>query len=181
MELILKADSLKISKLLILYERSSRFMRMAILLHVMAIIGIALFFGFGQLAIVAFDQHQITDFLLYGYLSAYGFTLPFFAELDARSRYQNYKAVKDALHRHDFQTRIVDLFIISRCQRDAIKIAAQDLGYERELQTYYYKQGYRWYYILPDFLFHTPSMLFTRFYWKKTLFVKNFQSRYFLW
>jgi len=181
MEFALKSNSLNISKVLIFFERSSRFMRMAVLLHIMATLGIVMFLWFGHFAMRALDSKQILDLLLYGYLSIYGFTLPFFAELDARSRYQNYKAAKDAFYRHGFQTRIADLFIISRCQRDAIAVAARDLGFLAELKDYYYQQGYRWYHILPDFLFHTPSMLFTRFYWEKTLFVKATRSKYFLW
>jgi len=181
MELVLKSDVIKINRISVFYEKTSRFISMAVLLHIMGILGIAMFFWFGELALLALDQQNILDFLLYGYLAVYGFTLPFFAELDARSRYQNYKAAKDAFYRHGFRTRIIDLFIISRCQRDAIAVAARDLGYLEKLEQYYYQQGYRWYHILPDFLFHTPSMLLTRSYWQKTLFVKNFKSRYFLW
>ena len=181
MELIIKINSLNTSREYILYKKTRRIFKMAILLHIMAVIGIVMFYWFGQSAIESFNQNEIIDFLLFGYLSAYGFTLPFFAELDARSRYQNYKAAKDALHRHGFQTRIIDLFIVSRCQRDAIAIAAGDLGHLEELKQHYYQQGYRWYHLLPDFLFHTPSMLFTKSYWEKTLFVKKFNSKYFLW
>src|ERR1700730_15382213 len=76
--------------------------------------------------------------------------LPLFAQLDARSRYQNYKLVKDNLYVYGFQKRIVKPFIKSRCQRDAVKAAAYELGMSQQCKEYFRINGYKWYHLAPD-------------------------------
>ena len=53
---------------------------------------------------------------------------PVFPQLDARSRYQNYKQVKDHLYKKGFEPRLVKLFSQTRCQRCAAWVAADELG-----------------------------------------------------
>lgn len=165
----------------IFFHRSVRYLKVGFLLHIMGIIGLIAFFWFGRLALDAAGDCRIAPFLIYGYLSLYGFSLPFFAALDARSRYQNYKMAKDLFHRCGFQNRVARLFTLSRCQRDAARVAARDLGHWKKLSDHYRALGYRWYHILPDFAFTRPSVFLTRKYWQKTLFEKQYTSKYFLW
>src|ERR1044071_8195240 len=54
--------------------------------------------------------------------------LPLMAQLDARSRYQDYKLIKDHLYFYGFKTRILKPFLKSSCQRNAAKVAAGELG-----------------------------------------------------
>lgn len=110
-----------------------------------------------------------------------GGMLPVFATLDARSRFQDYKKAKDLFFKNGFKPRIANLFIHSKCQRDSVIVAAQDLGFACQLNRYYHEKGYRWYHILPDITFKRPSLFFTQRYWKKTLFVPCYTSKYFLW
>src|SRR5882672_5712043 len=56
-------------------------------------------------------------------------SFPIFSQLDARSRYQNYKMLRDHFYFYGFHPRIVKPFIKSRCQRDAVIAAAKDLGF----------------------------------------------------
>jgi len=107
--------------------------------------------------------------------------LVIFALLDARSRLQDYKKAKDLFMENSFKPRVANLFIHSKCQREAVRIAAMDLGHINSLDRYYREKGYRWYHIIPDFALKRPSLILTPRYWKKTLFAPNYSSLYFLW
>jgi hypothetical protein len=103
--------------------------------------------------------------------------MPLFAQLDARSRYQNYKLVKDHLYIYGFQTRILKPFMKSRCQRDAAKAAANELGLSYECKEYYKSYGYKWYHLFPDVIFKKPSILLTKNFWITTLFTKTYYPK----
>ncbi len=166
----------------IFYQRSLRYLKTAGLLHIVTVIGGVCFIGFGRLAGTAIKAPAIDGMDLFYLLSAlYGLVLIFFSQADARSRYQNYKQVKDLLHENGFDTRIIKLFCHSRCQRDALRVAAIDLGMTHQMSAHLKAKGYHWYHLLPDFLFARPQLLFTVNFWQKTLFVKTYHSRYFLW
>jgi hypothetical protein len=104
-------------------------------------------------------------------------TLPLISQLDARSRYQNYKLIKDNLHIYGFQKRLLKPFIKSRCQRDAIKAAAGELGILHLCTEYFKDSGYRWYHLLPDVVFDNPSVLRTKNFWSTTLFEKKYHPK----
>ena len=104
-------------------------------------------------------------------------SLPILSQLDARSRFQSYKRVKDSLHQHGSDPRILRPFIKSRCQRDAVLAAADELGYGLQCRGYYRAQGYRWYHILPDFVISNPGFLASRQFWQSTFFAKTYRSR----
>ena len=104
-----------------------------------------------------------------------------FSQADARSRFQNYKQAKDLLYENGFDQRIIRLFTGSRCQRDAVRVAACDLGMGRQINAYFHAQGFRFYHLLPGFIFKRPGLLLTRKYWQKTLFENTYTSKYFLW
>jgi len=104
-------------------------------------------------------------------------SLPILSQLDARSRFQSYKRVKDHLFIYGFDTRILRPFLKSRCQRDAAMAAAGELGYKRLCCSYYHSQGYRWYHIMPDFVFSNPGLLVSRQFWQSTFFSKTYHAR----
>ncbi len=101
--------------------------------------------------------------------------------MDAKSRFQNYKQAKDLLHENGFQPRIINLFCVSRCQRDAIRVAASDLGMIQQLDNHFKKIGYRWFHVIPDFAFLQPRLFFSQKYWQRTLFEKTYHLKHFLW
>ena len=103
------------------------------------------------------------------------------ALLDARSRFQEYKRAKDLFFENGFKTRIAKIYIHSKCQRDAARVAAKDLGLLEKLDYFYQSQGYHWYHILPGFIFKKPWIVFSRRYWRKTLFEPQYTSIHFLW
>ena len=104
--------------------------------------------------------------------------LPLFAQLDARSRYQNYKLVKDNLYIYGFQPRILRPFTKSRCQRDAVKAAAAELGMSEQYKMYFQTLGYKWYHLFPDVIFCNPKFLLTKNFWVTTLFARSYRSKF---
>ena len=115
------------------------------------------------------------------FLAVWSFTIPFFAIFDARGRYQNYKQVKDTLFNMGYDQRLLRPFMHSKCQRDAVVVAANDLGYSSEVKAYFYKAGYRWYHVLPDAFMANPLVLFSSVFWKRILFTKKYELQNFYW
>ena len=173
------APILPFYSLSILSHKIYRYFKVGYLLRLISLLGVVMAIFFLKFTKVAILNNQLPQQLLYGYLAAYGAVLPIFAQLDARSRYQNYKLIKDKLHRYGFSTRIIDPFTWSRCQRDAIQVAADDLGYKMQMQDYFKKLGFEWYHVLPRILIRNPRLLFTKSYWFRTLFVKYYALKSF--
>ena len=159
--------------------RIMKLIQTGMLLHLTACLGVVLFCTFCPLAMDAFYQKHWSHLAGYGWLAAYGFILPFFAELDALSRFQNYKQAKDLFYENGFKPRIANLYAGSRCQRDAAVVAAKDLGIGPEIIEHYQARGFKWYHVLPGALYIRPGILLTRNYWQRTLFETRYTSRYF--
>ncbi|MBK5272766.1 MAG: hypothetical protein JJE22_17335 [Bacteroidia bacterium] len=102
---------------------------------------------------------------------------PLLAQLDARSRYQNYKQLKDHLFLNGFQPRILNLFSKTRCQRCAALVATEELGMDKNCKIYFENLGYRWYHFFPDFIFTQPRYLFSKMFWLNTFFAKTYKSK----
>ncbi|MCP4020704.1 MAG: hypothetical protein GY729_02580 [Desulfobacteraceae bacterium] len=162
------------------YQRLQKYLMVGLLLHLVTVFGMGLFLCFTKLVFTAYAQGQILG-IWYFFLAGYGFCLIIFAQMDAKSRFQNYKRIKDLLYEQGFKARIIKPFLGSRCQRDAVKVAAKDIGFSKKLDRHYRRLGYCWYHVLPDFVFFKPWIIFTRKYWLRTLFEKKYESKYFLW
>ena len=121
-----------------------------------------------------------TNFMLIvlkNYFVVFFISLPFFSQLDARSRFQNYKQIKDQIFLYGYKERILSPVLKSRCQRDAAWLAAKELGFEKECKLYYARHGYRWYHLFPDFLFSKPQFLFSFYFWKTTFFCTSYTPK----
>ncbi len=146
------------------------------LLHLVTILEIIMLYTVYQwLDIEEWLQHG--DFTLRLILLFPFISMPLFPQLDARSRYQNYKMLRDQFYFYGFQPRIVKPFIKSRCQRDAAIVAAEDLGLADACDNHFYQKGYRWYHLFPDFIFTKPHFLLCKHFWLTTFFVKKYHSR----
>lgn len=110
-------------------------------------------------------------------LASFLAVLPIFSQLDARSRYQNYKQLKDQLFLYGFDRRIFRPVLQSRCQRDAAKAAAEDLGYGERCRAHFRTCGYRWFHLVPDFIFESPYFFMNGLFWRKTFFVPTYRPR----
>ncbi len=169
------------SFMIIKWNQLTRFLKIGSFLHFMALVGIFLFvFGIKKLLITPIDFSSLS-FYFWSYIALFGLTIPFFSELDAHGRFQNYKQVKDKLYSLGYDNRLIKPFMHSKCQRIAILVAAKDLGYENQVKKYFYESGYRWYHILPDNSLKNPLILFKKSFWEKILFVKYYKLQNFYW
>lgn len=153
------------------------YLRAGLFLHVMTLAGLALLWSASScLPIFGEDTVTLGDFcevILLSFLMA----LPLFSQLDARSRYQNYKQIKDQLFLYGFDKRIFKPVLKSRCQRDAALAAAEELGYGDKCRAYFRASGYRWYHIVPDFVLHAPGFFLSGAFWRRTFFMPTYQPK----
>jgi len=147
------------------------YIRMGHLLHFVTIIELAFALLLVYLWIGNLNEFKLSALL---FLSC----CPFFPQLDAWSRFQNYKLAKDQLYMFGFQERIIKPFLKSRCQRDAVMQACKELGYLKPCVNYFSKSGYRWYHLFPDVLFKDPKVVLSRNFIKTTFFAKRYKSRF---
>lgn len=122
---------------------------------------------------------HIYTFVFLLWLSSFFFMNALFSQLDAYSRYQNFKQVRDQLFVNGYQKRIVKPLAKSSCQRVAALMAGKKLQLHDQIKEQYRMMGYRWYHLLPDFIWTTPLFLFHPLFWKTTFLVKRYKSRYF--
>ena len=170
------------SNLKVVLMRIFRYLQTGYLLHLMGLFSMIMVYLFGRkVLMLRAGDGNIWSLLINGYVCLYFFSLIIFSLLDARSRYQNYKMAKDRLFKYGFDVRLLKPFVYSRCQRDAIAAAVKDLDLRREWMELKQNMGFRWYHILPDMVVRNPWLLFTRDYWSKTLFVRRYNLKYFLW
>ena len=147
------------------------------LLHIIALTELVLIFILIPILYRIDTSHNLFLTLLRYFAMAYLLSLPVFSQLDARSRYQNYKQIKDQFYSYGFDTRILQPVLKSRCQRDAALISASELGLKKECACYFWKHGYRWYHIIPDFVFSHPQFLLSKYFWKTTFFVPKYEPK----
>ena len=157
-------------------SKTISYLRVGYFLHIITFIELlfsyCLFYFFDISSWLATDNTFIKSITLSPVLG-----LPLIAQLDIRSRYQNYKLVKDNLYIYGFQTRLLKPFSRSSCQRDAVKVAADELGMLHQCREYFKSNGYKWYHLVPDIVLKKPSVLFTKNFWSTTLFTKTYHPR----
>lgn len=94
------------------------------------------------------------------------------------SRFQNYKRAKDQFFIHGFNRRICDTYIISKCQRMAAIVAAEELGLEKQVTEYYKQKGVKWYHFIPYFMVNDPLFLFKKKFWNHYLLEPSYRSKF---
>jgi len=105
------------------------------------------------------------------------FNMAVLAELDGYSRYQNYKQIKDQIYLNGYQERLLKPLSKSSCQRAAVILAGDELGIKRNIEKYFYDRGYRWYHVIPDFVFKDPLLFFTVYFWRTTFFSPYYKPK----
>ena len=105
------------------------------------------------------------------------FNMSVLAELDGYSRFQNYKQIKDQIYLNGYHDRLLKPLSKSSCQRSAAILAGDELGVKKSVTKYFYEKGYRWYHIIPDFVFNNPLLIFTPFFWKTTFFAQHYEPK----
>ncbi len=153
-----------------------RFYKVGKLLHFVALL--ALFLAvFALVVLMTKDVGNTLEFYFYLYLLITFSLMAVMAELDGYSRFQNYKQVKDQLYFNGYQERLLKPLLRSSCQREAAILAGSELGIESEVKDYFYEKGYRWYHIIPDFVFQYPLFFFSLYFWRTTFFTPYYKSR----
>lgn len=161
------------------FEKVGNYMRVGYLLH-----GMAVFNAFACGLTLQYAWEQVTStrpvaFIFTLWLSSFFFMIVLLSQLDALSRYQNFKQVRDQLFQYGYQKRIVYPLAKSSCQRVAALMAGKQLRLHDQIKEQYRMMGYRWHHLLPDFVSTTPLFLFHPLFWKTTFLVKRYKSRYF--
>lgn len=98
--------------------------------------------------------------------------------MDGWSRFQNYKRAKDLFFVHGFNTRIPEMYVGSKCQRNAAIVAAEELGYKDQIMDYFDGKGIKWYHYIPYFMIHDPMFLFRNYFWERTFLEKVYDSKF---
>ena len=169
------------SRTLIYYNQFIRFIKVGRSLHIITLLGIGLFFlGLHKFELIPFSSFEFSNYF-WLYIISLGFTLPIFAELDAYGRYQDYKLLKDIIYKNGFDNRLIKIFMYSKCQRDSVLVAVDDLEYRKKAEDYFYKNGYRWYHLLPDRFVKKPLVIFRKEFWYRILFTEKYQLKNFYW
>lgn len=108
----------------------------------------------------------------------FAFSHIFLVIMDAWSRFQNYKRIKDNLYVHGFSPKIAAPYMGSKCQRTAFMVAAKELGLEKEVTIYYDKIGIRWYHFIPKFMIDDPLFLFRKSFVSRTFLEKYYKPKF---
>ena len=82
------------------------YIRAGLLLHAMTIMELIVLAVFAP-GLLWFQAESATGAVLNTMILAFLVSLPILSQLDARSRFQSYKRVKDSLHKHGFDPRIL--------------------------------------------------------------------------
>lgn len=113
--------------------------------------GISLSVATGCAVYIAENQSQ------YGHDAALGFVFitvlslisAGFNAATAANKNLEYRKVKESLMKRGWDERIIKPKSHSWCQRHAARRAAIETGYKNEIDSYYRREGYKWYHILP--------------------------------
>jgi hypothetical protein len=156
-----------------------RYFQVGSLLHLIALIDMFIARFYLKYSVFLWSEGFSWELALYIYLFLFFGSIPIFAELDAWSRWQNYKLFRDLIYQYGYRERFAKSLIHSRCQREAAYIAALDVGCTDQVARFYYERGYRWYHLIPDFVFKSPRYLLTRNFWNTTFFAKKYKVKYY--
>lgn len=154
------------------------YVRVGRLLHVITAAELVMFYLFYSNLPITFTEGFELGLVFRWLLLSLFTTLPILGQLDARSRFQNYKQIKDQLLLYGFDERILRPTLKSRCLRDAALVAADELGYGDRCRAHFFSCGYRWYHLVPDFVFQSPQFLLSRYFWRTTFFVSGYRPRF---
>ncbi|MCW9094496.1 MAG: hypothetical protein OQJ74_01470 [Ignavibacteriaceae bacterium] len=154
-----------------------RYFKVGRLLHLVATLGFSI-------TVISFIKLKNNNLYLDDYswfiwltISIIFFSMSILAELDGYSRFQNYKQVKDQMFLNGYQERQLKPLLKSNCQREAVLLAANELGYAKEVRFYFHRKGYRWYHIIPDFVIKNPLFFFSAFFWRTTFFTPRYEPK----
>jgi hypothetical protein len=134
-------------------------------------------FYWGKL-VNAYNEYSLPWILFWIWSFMFSFIHIFLVMADGWSRFQNYKRAKDQFFIHGFNKKIANTYIGSKCQRMAAEVAAEELGIEKEVKTYYAQMGVKWYHYVPYFMIKEPLFLIKKKFWSRTFLEKHYQPKF---
>lgn len=154
-----------------------RYYKVGRFLHIVALMAFGItIFSVITLSSLTYSGNK-SDYLLWlSMLIVFG-SMGILAELDGFSRFQNYKQLKDQIYFNGYRERLLKPMLRSSCQRDAALISCDELGLGNEVREYFKERGYRWFHIVPDFVFQYPHFFFSAFFWRTTFFTPYYKSK----
>lgn len=158
-------------------QKLVRIYKVGKLLHMFAVIAILLSFYSGFQLLTIDYSSQPNEWLIWAIAFVIFTSQIVFAELDGYSRYQNYKQIKDQIFINGYQERLLKPLERSSCQREAAILAGDELNLGNVVKNYYWKKGYRWYHIIPDFVFQYPLFFFSAYFWRTTFFTPYYKQK----
>jgi len=154
------------------------YIRVGAVLHVNTMLYLLLVKPFWDIGLAGFEQDLFLAGIGWLWLSSFFLSNAVLSQLDARSRWQNYKQIKDQLCGYGYRERIFKPVLKSSCQRQAALIAASEFGYRQQVEVLFRSYGYRWYHIPPDFVISHPQFLLSRHFWRTTFFAPTYHPKY---
>ncbi len=89
-------------------------------------------------------------------------------QADAWARWQDYRRVRTLLLRHGWRPLFLTPLCRSRCQRDAVLLAARETGFGEKTHAWFRAKGYRWYHLAPDRVVADPKLIVDTSFLKAT-------------
>lgn len=126
----------------------------------------------------ALEHHSLIWVAFWFGCFLFSFVHIFLVIMDGWSRFQNYKRAKDLFFVHGFSTKVADNYLGSKCQRNAAIVAAEELGYKKEIITYFRSKGIKWFHYFPYFMIHDPLFLFKNYFWERTFLEKPYNAKF---
>lgn len=98
-------------------------------------------------------------------------------QAEAWARWQDYCRVRKLFQRHGWRPLFVAPLCRSRCQCDAVLLAAHETGFGEKTRAWFKDKGYRWYHLASDRVMNNPRMLVNAGFLKATFMPPMWNSR----
>ncbi|GEM_PF-295639 len=154
------------------YFKVSKWLLVAFILFI-----IESFLYYEQLERVLLQENYVLQ-VFWGGCFIFSFVHIFLVIMDSWSRFQNYKRLKDQLYTYSFQPKIANNYLVSKCQRRALKIACNELGLSHEYHRFLELRGVKWHHFIPYFMVQDPFFLLKKHFWNRTFLEKYYEPKY---
>jgi len=162
----------KQSPLLISYFKVSKWLHIALVLFLIE----SYFYGNALKEALLLENKWLIVFWLFFFL--FSFLHIFLVLMDSWSRFQNYKRMKDQLYRYGFQPKVANNYLVSKCQRQALKIACKELGFYKEYKRFLKLRAVKWHHFIPYFMMEDPLFMVKSHFWNRTFLEKHYTPKY---
>lgn len=126
----------------------------------------------------AIELGNNTKIFFWAYCFMFSFIHIFLVLMDSWSRFQNYKRIKDQLYYYGFQPKVANNYLVSKCQRQALKVASVELGMLKEYDRFLELRKVKWHHFVPYFMIKDPFFIFKKHFWNRTFLEKYYHPKF---